>query len=649
MSLAMSARPFHALRSLAPILIINAGVSFSGVGFAQDRFIVPVPDSPPPSSPSSSSSSSTSSSSSSSSSGSSSSDSSSYTPPGDSGSSSSSRASDNRFNVPVPGERSSRRHSNPGPGYGGGSWRHDWYWAECYYWNGRYYYGNGYHYSPFGEGVGVEPGSNATRNVYSAPSGPNRLPIFFPPAPPPLDTPPPAPPMGEPMFAAPPELAAYISDPFYAPLSTRLAERNVTDALRRRLDSYQRSKVELQAELQARLASLSSVVPSTREAALQSFAREQASRLAALEAMADQLRTDFVRGGLVGLFSGSGDWNEHRTWRLGSGHLMRDSEETRTARFRIARAAVFYQDGLSPAQRRLLREIAMELQVQAFKPDALSGTDSTLVFFSPDTARVHLPADMPAALADKVAAWHAEKTTLKTQLRETLFQQDSATKSSRTQALKQLATDQAPRFVALERSAEEIRRDLDAHVHRANPDPTSALPPELASRLLTYQRNRAALQEAIRLKLDEISRILPANQFTIVQNLDSTTGSSLLTIELRPTSGSVERRQSVVAAVTAFNRERREQVAMLNQESASIRAAAAAFTAANPESLAGRSVDRLLQEYGRASVQKENRPRYEDYHTAVFQPGLSPEQRRLLFDAAVQKLALPLPAGELQP
>ena len=37
---------------------------------------------------------------------------------------------------------------------------------------------------------------------------------------------------------------------------------------------------------------------------------------------------------------------------------------------------------------------------------------------------------------------------------------------------------------------------------------------------------------------------------------------------------------------------------------------------------------------------------YRDYQTAVFQPGLSPEQRRLLFDGALQKLALPLPDGQ---
>jgi hypothetical protein len=50
-----------------------------------------------------------------------------------------------------------------------------------------------------------------------------------------------------------------------------------------------------------------------------------------------------------------------------------------------------------------------------------------------------------------------------------------------------------------------------------------------------------------------------------------------------------------------------------------------------------------------ASIQKEARPLYTDYNVAVFQPGLSPEQRRLLFAAALQKLGLPLPGGELQP
>ena len=43
--------------------------------------------------------------------------------------------------------------------------------------------------------------------------------------------------------------------------------------------------------------------------------------------------------------------------------------------------------------------------------------------------------------------------------------------------------------------------------------------------------------------------------------------------------------------------------------------------------------------------QQEIWDKYRDYQTAVLLPGLSPEQRRLLFGAAVEQLALPLPAG----
>ena len=40
---------------------------------------------------------------------------------------------------------------------------------------------------------------------------------------------------------------------------------------------------------------------------------------------------------------------------------------------------------------------------------------------------------------------------------------------------------------------------------------------------------------------------------------------------------------------------------------------------------------------------------YREYRLAVFQPGLSPEQRRLLFHHAIERLHVRLPDGELQP
>ena len=63
----------------------------------------------------------------------------------------------------------------------------------------------------------------------------------------------------------------------------------------------------------------------------------------------------------------------------------------------------------------------------------------------------------------------------------------------------------------------------------------------------------------------------------------------------------------------------------------------------------GPFADVLSQNFAEALRQLEIWRNYSDYQVAVFEPGLSPEQRRLLFDLAVEKLALPLPAGEILP
>ena len=47
--------------------------------------------------------------------------------------------------------------------------------------------------------------------------------------------------------------------------------------------------------------------------------------------------------------------------------------------------------------------------------------------------------------------------------------------------------------------------------------------------------------------------------------------------------------------------------------------------------------------------QRDQAAAYQLYRTAVLGRGLSPTQRRLLFDLAVERLNLPLPAGDLQP
>ena len=61
------------------------------------------------------------------------------------------------------------------------------------------------------------------------------------------------------------------------------------------------------------------------------------------------------------------------------------------------------------------------------------------------------------------------------------------------------------------------------------------------------------------------------------------------------------------------------------------------------------SIDNLLAAASRVVTAKATEDSYRDYRIAVFQAGLSPEQRRLFFDSVVERLELPLPRGEPQP
>src|ERR1041385_7412706 len=65
-----------------------------------------------------------------------------------------------------------------------------------------------------------------------------RLPIFFPPNPPPLGQSILRHPPADSRFPAPPELSGYVSDFFYPALGTRLRTKSLNDKLRARLEQY---------------------------------------------------------------------------------------------------------------------------------------------------------------------------------------------------------------------------------------------------------------------------------------------------------------------------------------------------------------------------------------------------------------------------
>jgi len=329
--------------------------------------------------------------------------------------------------------------------------------------------------------------------------------FFFPPDPPPLGSalrlfyPAPA------GIPAPPELAAYVNEPFYPVLGVRLAAEDLPRRLQLGLASYRAAKEELQNELRAKVARLAEADAAARQQELTALAHAQTARIAELEATATQLRTDLQRSGVGGVLAGRGDWNEGRRWRLTP---KRDEKATRDAllmEFGVMRAAVYFEEGLSAAQRRLVREIAMELQseIRQFGEPASAGAETSGFFFSPETARIRVPPNLPAGLAGEIAAFVAEKKQLKDDLRETLRAYDGAGTDERTRKLKQLAAVQAPRVAALEERAESIRRGLAGVPDLPGPPAPPPLPDELAARISTYRGHKLDLLKVLHAVLEQ--------------------------------------------------------------------------------------------------------------------------------------------------
>jgi hypothetical protein len=418
---------------------------------------------------------------------------------------------------------------------------------------------------------------------------------------------------------APPELANYVNEPFYPVLGVRLAAEDLPPRLQAGLAAYRAAKVELQNGLRSKIARLAGADTATRRQELASLAHAQTPRIVELEATAAQLRTDLQRNGVYGALAGRGDWNEGRKWRLAPKSDEKAVKDTLQMEFEVMRAAIYYEEGLSSAQRRLVREIAMELQaeIRHSGEPASGGSEASSFFFSPETARISVPADLPAGLAAQIAAFVGEKKQLKVELRDALRTFDGAGMGERTRVLRQLAASQAPRIAALEERAEDIRRGLAGVPNMPGPPAPPPLPDELAVRISSYRSHKLDLLKPLHAMLAQPT----------------------------PAERPLERTVPVKEQVAIFNREHAAQFAQLMAEKDGIREALGRYLRSEDR----KSIGDLLEEFENSRQEQEIWERYRDYQVAVLLPGLSPEQRRLLFDAAVEELALPLPTGEAAP
>jgi hypothetical protein len=163
------------------------------------------------------------------------------------------------------------------------------------------------------------------------------------------------------------------------------------------------------------------------------------------------------------------------------------------------------------------------------------------------------------------------------------------------------------------------------------------LSPELEAHMAAYRRDKLDLQKALLARVEEVSKNV-AEFRTPAAKGKAGAGS--------PDSGQDEK---IRQAIATFTQENAGRYAALEKSKEALRSDLARLAGTGAIVVKGPFADVLSQNFAEALRQLETWRNYRDYQVAVFEPGLSPEQRRLLFDLAVEKLALPLPAGESHP
>ncbi len=463
-----------------------------------------------------------------------------------------------------------------------------------------------------------------------------RVPIFFPPTPPPLDVPvahgvvPPG------RLAAPPELAMFVNELFYPALSTHLFASTLYNNLRNAVGEYHATKLALQKDLRGELKRVRDSDAAARRSALAAFAAQQTPKIVELESSAEQLRRQLITVGY--------SWGILRQWYLKYQEKRGFSPKEVSV---VMRGYAYYQNGLLPRQRRLLQEIVIELQA-AVEDKAKADTAQPYLFFSPEPVRILLAADLPGELSARIAAYQARKSQMKKELYDAVCAFDGAATGFWYNPLKTLAKKQESEFRELDGLAEEIRRGLAETSATKPPEKASPLPPILAERISALLRNRAAAERTATVRADAIVDRTYEVRVRVAYRFDED-GMKYIVVPGLGRSGPLTKeedrfyekvRNDLAAVADDYGRRLAE---LLNDEESIRQDAAATLGTTRTQ-----AVNAALLSTKQIVSLKESDEGYRDYRAAVFEPGLSPEQRRLLFDGAMERLELPLPRGEMQ-
>lgn len=379
--------------------------------------------------------------------------------------------------------------------------------------------------------------------------------------------------------------AEFSREVFYGPYAALVARHGVSAALAQRVSAYRNHRDAQLRDINTRFDELRDATPAVWTARLAELARQQDGGLRALAAEAESIRNDLA------------------------GQYPRSLVE-----------AQYQYPGLSIEQRLLLPEIAYGTAVLTSE----EAPPGTYLYFLPATARIKLPANLDEALQAKIQAFAREKEELKSDLRTAVVREEYRFSFHREQRLAEFARAQAPRFAALEALAEDIRLGLARYNSPDQPEPP-ALPTDLAERVTDFQRRKVELQREFAGRLRRLRAEYPQEHFATARQ-----GDALVIVQ---TGGGAK----PLRDVTEFNASLAERCTTLARDTEALRRDIQHYAETHPKQVAG-DVDQVATQFAKAYVARQTWSAYRDYFRAVLQPGLSPAQRRVVFQAAAEQL-----------
>jgi len=423
--------------------------------------------------------------------------------------------------------------------------------------------------------------------------------------------------------ASPVPLAAnypreFAGEPFFMAYGNLVARDLLSAKRTEHIARYRATRLALLTELREQLNRVQDASSGAREQALSAFAAIQTPRLLELEAEAEEIRHDLTAAGMF----------KTTAHDIGDLSLTNKAPELIDAltSLRLILSAAHFREGFSLDQRRLLDEMALEIQL-AIEPESVVSTPAP-AFFWPAGARIAVPVGLPPEAAEKFEEFQRRKAALKDELRAALDREaNQVFNIDRTDAHARLAAAQAHRFAELDALADQIRPALAALVGAGDPS-VAELPDAVSRQVAAIVDRKAALQRGVHTRLVEFRRELPSDRIELIRQRDG------LAIAIVTDNSRRRDRESVLSRINTFNGEISTRFAALAADSDAMRSAIARYQATTMGVNPDLTVDQLASDFLAAYKARESRQRQRDYAAAVLAPGLSSAQRRLLLTAA---------------